>query len=187
MEMSYAGPLWHVAMVEAGKDIKIAEEIHDELGFPVFVPAERVWTMRRGLRIKAAKPMFSGYVFPRVDARTEDWGRLRHVRGVLAILGAPVTGCGLPGHVPAAWVEAMRHAQEVGSFDRTKVEPDGFSVGDLVTITEGPFAKLQAEIRDFIVKVSPRGVKASKRAKLLMQFLGRVSSIEVDVTALEKV
>lgn len=182
--VSYSGPLHHIAMVETKTEIDTAEDIHDTLGFPVFVPAERVWTIKRGRRVQACKPLFEGYIFPRVDPYREDWSRLRNIDGVIDVLGAPRDREGVPSHLPSAWIEAMRHAQNTGAFDRTKTEPDGYEIGEQVRISEGPFAGLNAEIQAFVAKM--RSATASKRAKLLVQFLGRMTSMEMDVTALEK-
>lgn len=178
---SFAGPLWHVAYVETSTEIQTAQDIHDTLGFPVFVPAERVWTVRRGRRVQACKPLFEGYIFPCVDPYRQDWSRLRGVDGVIDVLGAPRDREGIPSYIPTAWIDAMRKAQEMGVFDRTTPLPDGFKVGDIVTITEGPFAGLQAEIISFIAKM--RSATAKKRAKLLAAVLGR---FEMDITSLEK-
>lgn len=181
---SFNGPLAHVCYVETSSEIEVAEDIHDECGFPVFVPAERVWTVRRGRRVQACRPLFSGYVFPIVDPYRQDWSRLKHVDGVIAVLGEPATEDGVPSYVPSAWVDAMRKAQDMGVFDRTTPLPDGFVIGEEVRISDGPFAGWNAEIAGFVAKM--RSATAKKRAKLLVQFMGRMCSTEVDVTALEK-
>jgi transcription antitermination factor NusG len=180
---SYSGPLWHVAAVETSHEISIAEAIHEELGFAVFVPAERVWTVRRGKRVPTVRPLFAGYIFPRVHPYRDDWQSLLNVDGVINVLGRP-TDEGRPSFVPSAWIEAMQKAQELGAFDRTKIEPDGFDLHEVVRISEGPFSGFNAEIVGFIAKL--RSATARKRAKLLVQLMGRMSSVEMDVTALEK-
>lgn len=185
MNVSFSGPLWHVAYVETSSEIDTAKDIHDTLGFPVFVPAERVWTVRRGRRVQACKPLFEGYVFPRVDPYREDWSRLRKIDGVIDVLGAPADREGIPSYIPTIWVDAMRKAQDMGIFDRTTHMPDGFKVGDTVRISDGPFTGWNAEIQSFIAKM--RSATARKRAKLLVAFMGRMCSTELDVTALEKV
>lgn len=182
---SFNGPLWHVAYVETSSEIDTAKDIHDTLGFPVFVPAERVWTVKRGCRVQACKPLFEGYIFPRVDPYREDWSALKHIDGVIAVLGAPTDHEGIPPYVPTAWVDAMRKAQDMGIFDRTSAKPDMFDVGETVRISDGPFAGWNAEIQGFIAKM--RSATARKRAKLLVQFMGRMCSTEVDVVQLEKV
>lgn len=181
---SYSGPLWHVAYVETRTEIDTAKDIHDTLGFPVFVPAERVWTMRRGRRVQACKPLFEGYIFPCVDPYREDWSRLRGVDGVIDVLGAPADREGIPSYVPTAWVDAMRKAQDMGIFDRTTNNASKFMVGETVRISDGPFTGWNAEIQGFIAKM--RSATASKRVKLMLAFMGRMSAIEMDVTALEK-
>ena len=182
---SYSGPLWHVAMVETRGEIDVAKDIYDTLRYPVFVPAERVWTVSRGRRVIACKPMFSGYIFPRVDPYREDWQRILDIDGVIDVLGKPVSNHGRPSYVPTVWVDAMRRAQDMGAFDRTKIAPDGFKINDMVRVSEGPFAGFNAVITEFIAKM--RSATASKRAKLLVAFMGRMTAIEMDVTALEKI
>lgn len=181
---SFNGPLWHVAYVETSSEIDTAEAIHDELGFTVFVPAERVWTMKRGRRVQACKPLFEGYIFPCVDPYREDWSALRHIDGVIDVLGAPADREGIPSYVPTAWVDAMRKAQDMGVFDRTTPLPDGFKVGETVRISDGPFAGWNAEIQGFVAKM--RSATARKRVKLMLAFMGRMCATEVDVTAVEK-
>jgi transcription antitermination factor NusG len=172
--LSYSGHLWHVAYVETRCEIDVAEDIHDELGFPVFVPAERIWTVRRGRRVQACSPLFSGYVFPRVDPYREDWQQILGIDGVIDVLG----------RVPTAWVYAMQKAQDMGVFDRTVANASKFKVGERVRVSDGLFAGFNAIIEEFIAKL--RSATASKRAKVLVQFMGRMSAIEMDVTALEK-
>lgn len=181
---SFSGPLWHVAMVETSAEVDTAEDIHDTLGFPVFVPAERVWTVRRCRRVQACKPLFPGYIFPCVDPYRQDWTRLRDIDGVIDVLGAPRDREGIPSYVPASVVEDLRKLQDSGAFDRTTARPDGYEIGETVRISEGPFAGLNADIAAFVAKM--RSATASKRAKLLVQFMGRMCSTEMDVTALEK-
>lgn len=181
---SYAGPLWHVAYVETSTEIDTAEAIHDELGFPVFVPAERVWTVKRGRRVQVAKPLFEGYIFPCVDPYRQDWARLKHVDGVIDVLGAPRDREGIPSYIPSAIINALRRAQDAGIFDRTTPKPERFDVGETVRIDDGPFKGFNGLITEFIAKM--RSATARKRAKLLVQFMGRMSAIEMDVTALEK-
>src|SRR5690349_21208616 len=174
LNTSFSGPLWHVAYVETSSEIDTARDIHDTLGFPVFVPAEKVWTVRRGRRVQACKPLFEGYIFPRVDPYREDWSALKHVDGVIAVLGAPADREGIPSYVPTAWIDAMRKAQDMGIFDRTSALPEGFKVGDSVSIGEGPFAGFTAEIQGFIAKM--RSARSRKLAKLLVLFLGSMGA-----------
>lgn len=181
---SFNGPLWHCCYVETSSEIEVAEDIHDTLGFPVFVPAEKVWGVHRGRRVPKVKPLFEGYVFPRVDPYREDWSALKHIDGVIAVLGAPTDRDGVPSYVPTAAIEALRKAQDMGVFDRTTPLPDGFVVGETVRISDGPFAGWNAEIAGFVAKM--RSATARKRAKLLVQFMGRMCATEVDVVALEK-
>ena len=153
------------------------EGITDALGYPVFCPFEKL----RGKAKPLERPLFQGYVFAGVDPYREDWQPILDVKGVVDLL---MMDADTPGRVPAAWIDVMRHAEAVGEFDRTSVSPSMFEIGELIRVSEGPFAGHKAVIESFIAKL--RSAKAKKRAKLLVQFMGRMSAIEMDVTALEK-
>lgn len=182
--VSYQGPLWHVAMVETGGEIDAASDIHSELGFPVFVPAERVWTMRRGRRVQACKPLFEGYIFPQVHPYRQDWQRLLDVDGVIDVLGRPADDRRRPSYIPNVLIDALRRAQDAGVFNRTTAKPERFDLGETVRIDDGVFKGHNGVITEFVAKM--RSATAKKRAKLLVQFMQRMVSTEVDVVALEK-
>lgn len=185
MNASYSGPLWHVVQVEPWAELRVAKDIRDELGFPTYVPCERVWRVKRGRKIDAARPLFSGYDFVQVHPYRQEWQALLGIEGIVDVLGRPAIDThGMPSHVPAAWVEMIRKMEDCGVFDRTKAEPDKFKLGETVRISDGIFAGFNAEIQGFVAKM--RSATAKKRAKLLVQFMGRMCAAELDVTALEK-
>jgi transcription antitermination factor NusG len=53
-----------------------------------------------------------------------------------------------------------------------------------VRVTDGPFAGFNALIIEFIAKM--RSATASKRAKVLLNFMGQATRIDLPVTSLEK-
>jgi transcription antitermination factor NusG len=183
--MPECGPLWHVAYVEPRLDRQACGDISDDLGFEVYVPAERLWRIVRGRRIIVTKPLFPRYIFVGVGW-DQGWQELLDVRGVIDVLGRPENDH--PGHpsiVASDWIAAMRWAETCGHFDHTTNVPNNFQVGEIVRISEGPFARYRAEIVRFSGK--RRSAHACKRAKLAMQFMGRILNIEMDVLQLEKV
>lgn len=179
--LSYSGPLWHVAYTEPRAELDVADAIRDDLGFDVFVPREKIFAVRRGFKVEDSRPMLPRYVFVEVDPYKQHWQHVLDVDGVVEMLGA-MHGHDVPGYVmPSAWIAAWRKMEEVGEFDRTTKYPNDFKVGETVRISEGPFAGHEALITEFMAKM--RSTTARKRAKVLMRFLG---SLELPVTSLEK-
>jgi len=183
----FAGPLWHVVRVapRPRAELRAAKDIDKALGFTVFVPIELAWCTVRGVRVIGRKPLFPGYAFVAVDPYRQDWQRLLDIDGVVDVLGRPRGDeRGLPSWVPTKHIDELRHAERVGVFDRTKPEPDGFAIGESVRVATGPFNGLRAEIISFNARM--KSATAKKRAKILLEFFGRLMSVEVDVMRLEK-
>lgn len=185
VNVSYSGPLWHVAYVEPRYEREICKDIAKELGFDAYAPVEKRMVTYRGRRVEACRPLFPRYIFVGVDPYKQGWQHLLDVDGVIDVLGRPeLLDDRPPSYIPAAWVEAMRRAEAAGVFDRTNVNGSQFKVGERVRVVEGPFTGFEALIQAFIAKVG--STRATKRARLLLAFLGRMSATEIDVTALEK-
>jgi transcriptional antiterminator RfaH len=192
-----AGPAWFVLVTEPGADrvfllerevdgakklmwvSPLVERVVDA-GFEVYQPREKAMKVRRRKRVEVVDPLFVGYVFVRFDVWLDDWQRLLDVRGVEDVL----SNCDRPSRIADVTIEALRRAEGAGAFDRT---PDSspFKIGELVRIAEGPFAGLHARIEQLIARL--KSSTAHKRVKVLMDFLGQKTVMELPVTAVEKV
>ena len=170
----YSGPLWHVAYTEPRAEKDVCAALAHDIGYGVFMPMERA-------RSYPSRPLMPRYVFVEVDPYRQDWQPIRHVDGVVDVL---MSGDDVPGYVPTAWIDAISKAEACGMFDRTTVLPNHFALNELVRVSDGPFAGLNATIIEFIAKM--RSATASKRAKVLVQFMGRMAQAELPVTSLEK-
>jgi transcription antitermination factor NusG len=176
----YSGPLWHIAYVEPRAEKDVCADIAKDLGYGVFLPMER-------FRIHPAckpisRPLFQRYVPVQVDPYRQDWQEVLDVDGVIDVLRMP--GSDAPGHVSAAKIEALMKAEACGLFDRTTKWPTHFELDELVRVSDGPFAGLNATIVEFIHKL--RAATATKRAKVLIAFMGQMTTIDLPVTSLEK-
>jgi transcription antitermination factor NusG len=182
---SYTGPLWHVVYTDPQAEKRVLHDIAHDLSFEAYTPIERFAKRVRGRLTDIERPFFPRYVFVMVDPYRQEWQRVLDIDGVADVLGQPALGSdGAPSHLPAGCIEAMRHAEECGLFDRTPTSPNKFKVGERVLVSEGPFAGFNAVIEEFIAKL--HSATASKRAKVLVEFMGRMSKAEIDLTALEK-
>lgn len=179
----YSGPLWHAVYVHTGAEMDVAETIRDELGFDVFVPREVIWAVRRGIKVKSARPMLPGYTLVEVDPHKQDWQPILGIDGVIDMLGA-MHAHDTPGYMPSAWIAAWRKMEAIGEFDKTTKVPNDFEVGETVRISDGPFAGFEALITEFMAKM--KSSTARKRAKVAANFFGRLTTLDLPVTSLEK-
>lgn len=176
-QISYGGPAWIVAYVDANAEKDVAAEIA-QAGYGVYLPVQRM----RGKpgRPIVTRPLFPRYVFAEVD-HGSDWGHVRHVRGVVDV----VTNDGRPCRVPAALLQRLWRAEAYGAFDYTKSAKDPFQPGEEVRIGAGTFSGFNAVIERYVAKM--RSATASKRVKVLLEFMGAMRELEIDVCDLETI
>lgn len=176
----YSGPLWHIAYVEPRAEKDVCAAVAKDIGFGVFMPMER---FRPAPGMPAiSRPLFQRYVPIEVDPDREDWQAILEVDGVVDVLRMP--GSDVPGYVSQAKIHLLMRAEAFGIFDRTAIKPNHFQLNELVRVTDGPFAGFNALIVEFIAKM--RSATASKRAKVLLNFMGQATRIDLPVTSLEK-
>lgn len=180
MEQCFSGPLWHVAYTAPRAERDVSEGI-EQLGLEPYMPMERRVVVRRGRKFDEGRPLLSSYVFFRRDPHRQAWQDVLDVDGVVDVLMASPL---IPGYIPAAWIEAMRKAEAVGIFDRTTKNSSQFRVGETIRISDGPFEGFNGLIEEFIAKM--RSATASKRAKIAVQFMGRITKVDLELTSIEK-
>jgi len=173
-----SGTAWHVAYTEPNAEASARDEII-ELGFEVYMPVERYMKAHRGKRVEFTRPLFPRYLFVGV-AMGQQWQPIKYVEGVHDVL----RNNDIPSRVPVGVIDFLRKSESVGVFDRRKNAPNPFKIGEIVRVSEGPFSGLNARIEAFAAKI--KSTSASKRAKVLLAFLGRQVAMELDVVALEK-
>lgn len=176
----YSGPLWHIAYVEPRAEKDVCADVARGLGFGVFMPMERFRVAPGCTPI--SRPLFQRYVPIEVDPHRQDWQEILDVDGVVDVLRMP--GSDVPGYVSQAKIHLLMRAEAVGIFDRTTIKPNHFQLNELVRVTDGPFAGFNALIIEFMAKM--RSATASKRAKVLLNFMGQATRIDLPVTSLEK-
>ena len=112
--------------------------------------------------------LFPGYLFARFDLGLA-LKTVCYARGVTGV----VHFGGQYAEVPAAAVEALR--AETGG-EELKVFEQPFAPGDETTVLAGPFQGLQVVIRSVL--------PAKERVRILLDFLGRATEVEVDASQL---
>jgi transcriptional antiterminator RfaH len=160
---------WYVIHCQSGKEKSTSESLRINLGLSIYVPEEKVW--RKGNA--HFMPWFPGYFFIQADLQRMAPSQINTSPGVLRLLECE----GVAQEVPAALVETLR--TEVDRLNEYRSVPNqGLRPGDIVYMMAGPFRGLESV---FVGPLTP-----SKRVQVLLNFLGRSTKVEVEVTALEK-
>lgn len=159
------GRAWFVVAVFGRHERDAAADI-TALGFDMFCPVQTGVRMIRGRKVECTDPVFPGYLFVHFDRERDEWGSINDIDGVIGIL----SNGGFPSRVPDIIISRLQNMVAAGVFDSA----GEMKAGEVVEITEGPFAGLLAKVKS----ASPR-----KRVKVLLDNLG---AIDIDCCFLRK-
>jgi transcriptional antiterminator NusG len=136
----------------------------------VEVPTEEEIEVRSGQRQTVAKKLFPGYVLVQMKMTNESWDLVRNTPGVTGFVGTKNKAVPLSQDE----IEGIL-ARMVAEAPRVKV---GFSKGDSVRITDGPFV-------DFIGVVDDLHPERGK-VRVLVSFFERETPVELDILQVER-
>ncbi len=178
---------WYVVHSYAGyerrvkQNIEVArrnQDLEDEI-FQVEVPMETVWEIKKGERKRVERVKLPGYVLVRMEHSAQSWTAIRNTPGVTGFVGHG--GDPIPLSVPEVFDmlkgpdrPADRKAAEeesVGGAPAKRIEVSEYSVGDVVTVVDGPFESLQATISE----VNPE----AQRITAMVELFGRDTPVEL--------
>jgi transcriptional antiterminator RfaH len=119
---------WYVVQTKPKQEFRALEQLQNQ-NYDCFLPTLQINKIRRGKLVTDTEPLFSRYLFIRLDTVTVNWNPIRSTRGVSNLVAFGGRFATLPG----TYIEALQSAPE-------SLPPDLFEPGDQVTITDGPFA-----------------------------------------------
>ncbi|MER6222500.1 transcription termination/antitermination protein NusG [Streptomyces sp900105755] len=187
---------WYVIHTYAGYENRVKTNLEqravslnvEDYIFQAEVPQEEVVQIKNGDRKTIKQNKLPGYVLVRMDLTNESWGVVRNTPGVTGFVGNaydpyPLTLDEIVKMLaPEAEEKAAREAAEAEGkpVPQRKVEVQvlDFEVGDSVTVTDGPFATLQATINE----INPD----SKKVKGLVEIFGRETPVELSFDQIQK-
>ncbi|WP_369233883.1 transcription termination/antitermination protein NusG [Streptomyces sp. R21] len=187
---------WYVIHTYAGYENRVKTNLEqravslnvEDFIFQAEVPQEEVAQIKNGERKTIKQNKLPGYVLVRMDLTNESWGVVRNTPGVTGFVGNaydpyPLTLDEIVKMLaPEAEEKAAREAAEAEGkpVPQRKVEVQvlDFEVGDSVTVTDGPFATLQATINEINAD--------SKKVKGLVEIFGRETPVELSFDQIQK-
>ncbi|ELP61640.1 transcription termination/antitermination protein NusG [Streptomyces turgidiscabies] len=187
---------WYVIHTYAGYENRVKTNLEqravslnvEDFIFAAEVPQEEVAQIKNGERKTVRQNKLPGYVLVRMDLTNESWGVVRNTPGVTGFVGNaydpyPLTLDEIVKMLaPEAEEKAAREAAEAegrpAPARKLEVQVLDFEVGDSVTVTDGPFATLQATINEINAD--------SKKVKGLVEIFGRETPVELSFDQIQK-
>ena len=182
---------WYVVHSYAGYENKVKTNLEsrikslemDDYIYQIEVPTEEVVEIKNGQRKPKKRMVYPGYILVRMDLTDASWSAVRNTPGVTGFVGATAqqpSALSIDEVVkilaPAAPRKPAQVAAETGEPIRTEVD---FSVGEAVTVMDGPFASLPATIAE----VNP----GPQKIKVLVSIFGRETEVELGFTQVAKI
>ena len=158
---------WYVAYCQPLKERQVAAALENSY-VESFLPLIQRQTNGR----KKYMPLFPRYLFLHVDLNSVGMYTIRRTPGLVKLVAFGET----PQPVPAASIAALRQQVDTINAQGGLLE-HSFQPGNAVRLTKGPLQGLQAV---FIGPMHP-----SECVQVLLNFLGRLNKVEVDVHQLE--
>lgn len=158
-----AAPAWYCVRSQPKHEHIAAGHLAGGAGIEVYLPRIRFRRATRRGPVWFNEPLFPGYLFARFDL-VRQLRQVHHARGVRGVVH-------FGNHWPAIPAEAIQQLQSAVSADTVRVIEPALAVGDEVTIGSGPFAGLLA--------VVSRVMPGRERVAVLLEFLGRQTSVEL--------
>ncbi|WP_016909642.1 transcription termination/antitermination protein NusG [Streptomyces xiaopingdaonensis] len=196
-ELRFLPGEWYVIHTYAGYENRVKTNLMqravslnvEDYIFQAEVPQEEVVQIKNGDRRTVRQNKLPGYVLVRMDLTNESWGVVRNTPGVTGFVGNaydpyPLT---LDEIVKMLAPEAEEKATKTATAEEGKPSGAGrkvevqvldFEVGDSVTVTDGPFATLQATINEINAD--------SKKVKGLVEIFGRETPVELSFDQIQK-
>ncbi|MEK2690137.1 transcription termination/antitermination protein NusG [Bdellovibrio sp. GT3] len=152
---------------------KIKTSKMEEFFGEILIPAENVVELVKGQKQTRSRKFFPGYIFVQMFLNDETWHLVRNASKVTGFVGGTKTR---PPEVPEA--EVFRVTQQMaGVAEKPKMKVK-FTIGENVTVVDGPFANFQGTVEE---------VNEDKaKLKVLVSIFGRPTPVELDYIQVDK-
>jgi transcriptional antiterminator NusG len=139
--------------------------------FDVVVPTEKKIRVKGGKRVTEEERIYPGYVLVEMVVDDESWFVVRNTPRVTGFVGS--------GTQPVPLTEVEYKALMSRMENETVKHKLDFSVGDIVTIADGPFKELEGKVGQVD--------EESGKVKVLVSMFGRDTPVELDFLQIKKV
>ncbi len=182
---------WYVIHSYAGYENRVKANLEnrtqslnmEDFIYQVEVPMEEVVEIKNAQRKLVKRVRIPGYVLVRMDLTDESWGAVRHTPGVTGFVGhthqpVPLTLDEVFSMLAPAIEAKAPAAASAPSKKAPAIEVD-FTVGESVTVTDGPFDTLPATISEINAE--------QQKLKVLVSIFGRETPVELSFSQVAKI
>ncbi len=170
---------WYAIHTYSGYEEKVAESIGQRVEsvdmadkiFGVLVPKEKMIEIKNGKRKVVEKKIFQGYVLVDMKMTEDAWYIVRNTPGVTGFVGTGIDP------TPMSEDEIKKIKKRMG-VEEPKHHID-FKVGEIVSITDGPFKGFDGAINEID--------ETKGKIKVLVSMFGRETPVELDALQVKKV
>lgn len=170
--------MWYVINTYSGHEYKAIEALKTRIKtmgledkiFQAIVPIQSKMVIRRGQKVKSQEKTFPGYVLIQMVLTDDSWITVRTTQGVTGFIGIENT----PSPISQKEVDQILQTTEE---DKPKYQTP-FTIGDVVKITNGPFA-------DFIGTIESIDQEKGK-IRVLISIFERETPVELDFLQVSK-
>ena len=172
---------WYVIQAYSGFEAQVKRsleerinrlELQDKFG-EILVPTEEVVEMRDGKKRKSERKFYPGYVLVQMEMDDGTWHLVKNTPRVLGFIGGTKDK---PAPITEREAEAILRRVESGA-DKPKPKTL-FEPGEIVRVTEGPFADFNGVVEE---------VDYDKcRVKVAVLIFGRSTPVELEFGQVEK-
>lgn len=179
--MNDEGRQWYVVNTYSGHENKVKENLEkrvesmglQDLLYQIVIPEHIETEIKDGKKINKTKNMFPGYVLVEMVMTDEAWYVVRNTSGVTGFIGSSGGGA---KPFPLQKHELDPILKRMG-LKTSAIEID-YAVEDEVNIVTGPFAGKTGKVESIDME--------KETAKVLIDFLGNLTPMEVELVQLEK-
>jgi transcription termination/antitermination protein NusG len=171
---SYAG---YENRVKANLESRIQSLNMEDFIFQIEVPVHQVMEIKGGKRQQVSEKVLPGYILVRMELTDESWAVVRNTPGVTGFVGLSSRPSPLSlTEVASLLAPEPEETAAKAEVTRAAVE---FSVGESVTVMDGPFATLPATVNE----INPD----TQKLKVLVSIFGRETPVELSFDQVSKI
>ncbi len=170
---------WYAIQTHSGSELtikkqleRLSSEMNDGRIEQVLVPTEDLIEIKKGAKVIIEKPLYSAYVFARIDLDTALWHKIQSMAKVGRFIGEAKKPSPLSEKDINQILEKVNH--------RAAAKPKiSFDQGEMVRIKDGSFANFNGNVESFDM--------ASGLLTLNVLIFGRNTPVEISYTQVERV
>ena len=173
---------WYVVNTYSGHENKVKEKLEmraESMGmqdyiYRVIVPMEKIIETKNGVEKEREKKMFPGYILVEMVMSDEAWYIVRNTPGVTGFIGSSGKGA-KPTPLQPYEVDKILNSMGISRIDIDKE----LAQGTKVSIIDGPFKGMFGKVDS----IEP----GSSKVNLLVDLFGQETSVEVELSQIQKI